>query len=91
MSSIPLKKNWGKAAENSNPLLVRQLDEMYTDFAGLINQKVKRHVVNGQSATANNEFNRSFEIGDFWIRVDTNEVWIMTSRTNATVVNWKLL
>ncbi len=88
MGKLPLKKNWGRATENQYPLLVRQLDEMYTDLANNVVQSIKRYVTTGVDAPANAQLNSLFEIGDIYIRTDTTKAWIMTKRTDPNNVTW---
>jgi hypothetical protein len=58
-----------------------------------MNTKVSKYVTNGVSLPnvnppANNAFNQNFEIGDIYVRTDTNTAWIMTSRTTSNAVVW---
>lgn len=88
--------NWGSAIANQNPLLVRQLSEAYNDTALVVNTKVSRYVTDGvqrphMNPPANDQFNNNFEIGDIFVRTDTDQAWIMTSRTTANAVTWTLI
>jgi len=96
MPRVINKFNWGSALVNQNPLLVRQLDEAYTDTALVLNGKVSKYVTDGKQkphvdAPATSQLNKNFEQGDIYVRADTNTAWIMTSRTNDVTVNWQLI
>jgi uncharacterized lipoprotein len=91
MPKLPVKKNWGRAAENENPLLTRQLDEAYTDIVNVVNTTIKKNVTDNTSPSVTAQVNSLFEIGDIWVRKDTNQAWIMTSRTNDQTVNWQII
>ena len=85
--------NWGAALENFNPLLTRQLSTAYTNTANIVNSKPSVYVTDGDSKPnvnppANSDFNKNFEIGDLYVRTDTDTAWIMTSRTTAKAVTW---
>ncbi len=85
--------NWGTSLFNSNPELVRQLSQAYTDTAFAVNTKPARYVTNGGSnpnvdPPASSIFNKNFDVGDFYVRVDTDTAWIMTSRVDAETVTW---
>lgn len=84
--------NWGKE-QSDNPLLYRQLSEAYSDTAGVVNTKISKYITNGTSKPnvdppANDQFNKNWEIGDIYVRTDTNKAWIMTSRTTQEAVTW---
>ncbi len=88
--------NWGRAVENENPNLVRQLSQAYTDTALVVNTKVSKYVTDGNQKPnvdppANSQFNNNFEIGDIYVRIDTNKAWIMTSRTTSNAVTWTII
>lgn len=88
--------NWGAALKNANPELARQLTEAYTQLAYAINTKVSKYFTDGNTKPnvnppANSDFNKNFEIGDVYVRTDTNSAWIMTSRTTANAVTWTLI
>ncbi len=88
--------NWGMALRNENPELARQLSQAYNQTAEAVNSKVSKYVTNGTTLPnvdppANSQFNQSFEIGDIYVRTDTNTAWIMTSRTTSNAVTWKLI
>jgi len=85
--------NWGKDLLPQNPLLYRQLSEAYSDTALVVNTKVSRYVTDGRgkpnvNPPANSEFNKNWEIGDIYVRTDTDTAWIMTSRTTQEIVVW---
>ena len=88
--------NWGSALRNNNPELVRQLNTAYSDTANAVNSKVSKYTTDGLQRPnvdppANSDFNRNFEIGDIYVRTDTDTAWIMTSRTNSNAVTWTLI
>ena len=85
-SNLPLKKNWGGAYTEDNIILIRALDEMYTDVANAINNLVKKNILTGANPAANDQRNSFFSIGDIAVRTDTNAAWIMTSRTDPNNV-----
>lgn len=87
-SNLPLKKNWGGAYTEDNVILIRALDEMYTDVANAINNLVKKNILTGANPAANDQRNSFFSIGDIAVRTDTNAAWIMTSRTDPNNVVW---
>lgn len=91
MPTMPTKKNWGRAVENENRLLVRQLDEFYTDTVSFINTKISKYVTSGVDPVPLSQLNSRFEIGDIYVRTDTNRAWIMTSRTSSDDVVWTLI
>ena len=85
--------NWGAALRNDNPDLVRQLATAYSDTAQVVNVKVSKYFTDGvqkphTNPPANSQFNQNFEIGDIFVRTDTNTAWIMTSRTTSNAVTW---
>lgn len=85
--------NWGEALENQNLLLTRQLSTAYTNTANVLNTKPSTYVTNNGNKPdvdppANSQFNKNFEVGDFYVRTDTDTAWIMTSRTTAEIVTW---
>jgi len=90
-SNLPLKKNWGDAFTPENRELIRKLDEMYTDIANSIAPLVKKNVISGANPPANSQINSLFSIGDITVRTDTNQAWIMTSRTTPNAVTWTLI
>ena len=88
--------NWGAALRNEKPELARQLSEAYTQLAFAVNTKVSKYVTDGKSKPnvnppANSQFNQNFELGDIYVRTDTNSAWIMTSRTTSNAVTWTLI
>jgi hypothetical protein len=96
MPFLSLNYNFGADLRNENPDLYRQLSEMYNSIAGVLNTKVSKYVTNGSSrpnvdAPANSQLNANYEIGDIYVRTDTNRAWIMTSRTTITAVTWTVI
>lgn len=87
-SNLPLKRNWGEAAQTESKALIRQLDEMYTDVANQFSLLVKKNILNGSDPAATDQRNKFFSIGDVAVRTDTNNAWIMTSRTTPETVVW---
>jgi hypothetical protein len=85
--------NWGSALRNENPELTRQLSIAYSDTAQVVNTKISKYATDGNlrphvNPPASSDFNKNFEIGDIYVRTDTNTAWIMTSRTSSTAVTW---
>lgn len=78
--------NFGRI--ESNPDLARALDEMYTDLSLEVSFKISKNVTAATSPPASDPINKNFQIGDMWIRQDTNSVWVMTSRTTNEAVTW---
>ncbi len=96
MPTLITNFNWGSAVRNDNPELTRQLSTAYSDTANVVNTKISKYVTNGDSKPnvnppASSDFNKNFEIGDIYVRIDTNSAWIMTSRTSSIAVTWTLL
>ncbi len=105
MPTLIVNYNWGRSLQNFNPELTRQLSSAYTDTANAVNSKLSKYVTNGEErpnvdppATPDNPrrrpsspFNKSWEIGDIYVRTDMNMAWIMTSRTTAEDVVWTLI
>lgn len=96
MPTLITNFNWGSTLANQNPLLTRQLSEAYSDTATVVNTKVSKYVTDGDKRPhvdppANSQFNNNFEIGDIYVRTDTDSAWIMTSRTTANAVTWTII
>lgn len=88
--------NWGDGLRNQNPELTRQMSQAYGDTATVVNSKSSRYATDGVqkpnvNPPASSDFNKNFEIGDIYVRSDTNSAWIMTSRTSAEAVTWTLI
>ena len=90
-ANLPISRNWGEAYKSTNPLLINELDDMYFDVATAISRNIKRDVVSGADPAANSPRNAIFSIGDITVRTDTNQAWIMTSRTTPNAVTWTLI
>lgn len=93
MPTLIQNYNWGSSLRNSNPELTRQLAQAYSDTAAVVNTKSSKYVTDGNqkpnvNPPANSDFNKNFEIGDLYVRIDTNTAWIMTSRTTSNAVIW---
>ncbi len=93
MPTLQQNFNWGSSVINDNPELTRQLSAAYQSTAYAVNTKISKYVTNGTTLPnvdppANSDFNRNFDIGDIYVRTDTDTAWIMTSRTNANIVVW---
>lgn len=96
MSRINQTYNWGKKLANEDPDLYRQLSEVYARLSRAINTKPDKTVspnpqVQGSTASnppSNSDFNKQFDIGDVYVRSDTDTAWIMTSRTTPESVTW---
>jgi hypothetical protein len=96
MPTLITNYNWGNSLRNQNPELVRQLSSAYSDTAIVVNTKISKYSTDGiqrphADPPASSDFNKNFEIGDVYVRTDTDMAWIMTSRTNATDVVWTLI
>lgn len=96
MPTLIQNYNWGSSLQNNNPELVRQLSNAYVSTALVVNSKISKYFTDGQlkphtNPPANSDFNKNFEIGDVYVRTDTDSAWMMTSRTTANVVTWTLL
>ena len=94
MPTLITNYNWGASLRNENPELTRQLANSYSDIANVMNTKVSKYTTDGVqrphvNPPANSEFNKNFEIGDIYVRTDTDTAWIMSSRTTANAVTWK--
>lgn len=88
--------NWGKDNYKDNPLLTRQLSEAYGSTARVVNTKISKYTTDGiqkpnVDPPASSDFNKNFEIGDIYVRTDTDSAWIMTSRTTSTAVTWTII
>lgn len=86
--------NWGNALRNANPELMRQLSVAYSNIALAVNSKVSKYTTDGilkphVNPPASSDFNKNFDIGDIYVRTDTDTAWIMTSRTTDIAVTWK--
>lgn len=96
MPNLITNYNLGSDLRNENPELNRQLSQMYSTTANVVNQKISKYVTNGTSRPhvnppASSDFNKSFEEGDIFVRTDTNSAWIMSSRTSSFAVTWTLI
>lgn len=96
MPTLITNYNWGSSLRNENPELTRQLSNSYSDIANVMNTKVSKYTTDGVQRPhvdppASSEFNKNFEIGDIYVRTDTNSAWIMTSRTTSTAVTWTII
>lgn len=93
MPTLITNFNFGSSLRNANPELARQLSDMYSPIALCVNTKVSRYVTDGVSKPnvdppASSDFNKNFEIGDIYVRTDTDTAWIMTSRTTNIDAVW---
>ena len=93
MPSLITNFNWGTSLRNANPELVRQLSIAYSDTANIVNTKISKYFTDGVqkphvNPPANDTFNINFEIGDVFVRTDTDTAWMMTSRTTSSAVTW---
>lgn len=89
--NLPLYKNFGAEIKELSPTLSNQLSQMYTDIANALTQAVKKDVISGHDPAANDQRNSFFSIGDITVRTDTDQAWIMTSRTTPNAVTWTLI
>lgn len=87
MTRLNTRYNWGKTLSEENPDLYRQLNDVYTDVAQNSNGKANKNSAQSDPV-ANSAVNKNFDIGDIWVRTDTNTAWILTSRTTAEAVTW---
>ncbi len=87
MPSLILNYNFGASLEE-NPVLNRQLSDIYRILAQALNTKVSKFVTSGANPPANDQFNVNFDIGDIYVRTDTDTAWIMTSRKTSQAVTW---
>lgn len=88
--------NWGRRQLEKDPELTRQLASAYNTTASTVNGKVSRYVTDGDrkpnvDPPATGQFNKNWDIGDIYVRTDTDMAWIMTSRTTAEAVTWTLI
>jgi hypothetical protein len=83
--------NWGKAIAELSRDLYNQLSKAYSDTSNIVNTKVSKRVISGQDPPASDQVNKNYDIGDIWVRTDTNQAWIMTSRTSDIDVVWTLI
>lgn len=88
--------NWGKKIYDDSPDLTRQLSQAYNDTARAVNTKVSKYTTDGIQRPhidppMVDQFNMNFEIGDIYVRTDTNSAWIMTSRTTSTAATWSII
>ncbi len=88
MPTMIPKFNWGTAIQEIGYDLYVQLSKAYSDTAEIVNTKVSKRVTSGQDAPASSQLNKNYDIGDIYVRTDTDVAWIMTSRTTATDVTW---
>lgn len=96
MTRMDQEFNWGKEIATENPVLYRQLSDSYTKTSRAVNTKISvtqspNPNIRGDAASdppASSDFNRSFEIGDVYVRTDNDTAWMMTSRTSPTNVTW---
>lgn len=96
MPTLITNYNWGSSLTSENPQLTRQLSQAYTETALCVNTKVSKYVTDGDQKPnvdppANSQFNKNFEIGDIYVRIDTDSAWIMTSRTTDVIVTWTII
>lgn len=88
MSRLTKDFNWGKEFAGENPILYRQLNETYSKTSRAVNRKVNKVTSPDTDPPADSNFNTSLEIGDVYVRTDTDTAWMMTSRTTAEAVTW---
>lgn len=93
MPTLITRYNWGKATQNANPQLAKQLDEAYTDTALIVNTKTSKYIaeVDPPNNVTADAINRNFDLADFWVNKVSDNAWIMTSRTSDLIVNWQLI
>jgi hypothetical protein len=86
--NLPLTRNWGNDLLQTNPDLIRNLDEMYSKIALTLQVVIKKDVVSGADPAAVSQRNTLFSVGDITVRTDTDTAWILTSRTAPDTVVW---
>jgi hypothetical protein len=96
MPTLVTEFNWGKDIYDENPNLTRQLSQSYSETARAVNTKVSKYTTDGiqkphVDPPVNDQFNQNFEIGDIYVRTDTNSAWIMTSRTTSQAATWSII
>lgn len=93
MPFLPPFFNWGSALRNENPDLARQLSEFYAQIVNVVNTKASKFItdVNPPNSVTASDFNKSLDIGDFWVNTSTDRSWQMTSRTSLTIATWTLI
>ncbi len=93
MPTLITNFNWGTALRNENGELTRQLSQAYSNTAFCVNTKSSKYVtdVDPPNPATENETNKNFEIGDFWVNKSSDMAWIMTSRTTDLLVTWTLI
>lgn len=91
MTKLFQKLNFGLELENEYPELVRYISQVYTVLATAINTKPSVYVTSGSAPPASSDFNKNWSIGDIYVRTDTNEAWIMTSRTTDIACTWTII
>lgn len=88
MTRLNVRYNWGENLSEQNPELFRQLNDVYTDLATKSNGKANKIAMTSEPPS-DSPVNKNFDIGDLWIKKDTNEVWVLTSRITAESATWK--
>ncbi len=91
MPTLVTRYNWGKGEDAEENRKNRQLSDTFSDIAVIVNNKVSKRVISGQDPPASDQVNKNFEIGDVWVRTDTDSAWMMTSRTTDIAVTWTLI
>lgn len=80
-----------KRAEKDAKVLLRELEEMYTQLAQAINKKPDIVISKDQDPSVNDT---SRVNGTLYLRQDTQQVWILDSRDTSVdppTVSWTLL
>lgn len=80
--------NWGSEIKNINNTLYNQLNDSFSSMARVLNTKISKYVTNTDPAV-DDAINANFEQSDIWVNEDTDNAWILTSRTSNTSVTWK--
>lgn len=83
--------NWGNEVSDENPHLHRKLSDVYFDIAKTANGKSNKNVTTATNPPADDDVNKNFDVGDVWVRTDSNSAWMMTSRTSATACTWTII
>lgn len=80
--------NWGRKIQDMGNDLYNQLSKSYSDTADIVNIKVTKRVILNQDPPASDQVNKNYDIGDIWVRTDSDTAWIMTSRTTDVDAVW---
>lgn len=91
MVTLNRKFNFGDKLAIDNRDLYNQLSDMYEDISGVVNGKASTKAMKNQDPPASSPANANYKITDIFVREDTNQAWILTSRTSTNDVTWTLI